>query len=242
MKLQLCGGSKQPWISLDVASTARPGCGLAASGALAWGSTDEHPPRPSLRRGQQAQRAQHRTQQGLGTYEAAHRKPPNSTMATSMCHRVLLGCLCLVRSIDALCDGGCCAPEWHTAYTLVPEDGCPGEWMPLTVPGLGNEAGLNVTICGRGKRPTLAQASAVLGEGWTYTHVRGSLTSFAMGSPDALRAEAWRGESTIDDAYMDGVGFARFTSQGREHVASYTAGLAFNARGYSFCAQHRRSL
>ena len=174
--------------------------------------------------------------------QGAHRKPPNSTMATSMCHRVLLGCLCLVRSIDALCDGGCCAPEWHTAYTLVPEDGCPGEWMPLTVPGLGNEAGLNVTICGRGKRPTLAQASAVLGEGWTYTHVRGSLTSFAMGSPDALRAEAWRGESTIDDAYMDGVGFARFTSQGREHVASYTAGLAFNARGYSFCAQHRRSL
>ena len=47
----------QPWISLDVASTARQGCGLAASGALAWGSTDEHPPRLSLLRGEQAQRS-----------------------------------------------------------------------------------------------------------------------------------------------------------------------------------------
>jgi hypothetical protein len=33
---------------------------------------------------------------------------------------------------------------------------------------------------------------------------------------------------------MDGVGFARFTSQGRVHVASYAVGLAYDKRGYGF--------
>ena len=53
----------------------------------------------------------------------------------------------------------CSDPSWHTVYTLAPEDGCPGEWLPSLVPGLGAEAGLNVTVCGR--RVALGEQSDV---------------------------------------------------------------------------------
>ena len=71
-----------------------------------------------------------------------------------------------------------------------------------------------------------------------------SQTGYTMGSPDSFRPEPMREattEPTIDAAYMDGVGLARFTSNGRVHVASYAAGLSFNARDFSYCACFHRA-
>ena len=57
-----------------------------------------------------------------------------------------------------------------------------------------------------------------------------------MGSPDSFRSEPLRAAQTIDDAYMymDGVAMARWTPDGRVHVASYVAGLSYSARLFSF--------
>ena len=83
-------------------------------------------------------------------------------------------------------------------------------------------------------RTSYAQVSAIVAEGWTYSQIRGTLKSYVMGSPDAMRNEPWRGSRTIDDAFMDGVTIARWTPTGRRHVASYTAGTSYTARHFSF--------
>ena len=125
----------------------------------------------------------------------------------------------------------CASPQWHTVYVLQPNRGCPGDWQQVTFEG--GSAG-ELTVCGRGRRAAIAQSSAILAQGWLYSKVRGQLTARMMGSPDAFRPESWRGLSTIDDAYMDGVAFARWGSGGRTHVASYAAGTSYSARAYSF--------
>ena len=127
----------------------------------------------------------------------------------------------------------CVSPQWFTAYELQPAVGCPGDWQQVTFDG-GLAGGGALSVCARGRRAALAQASAILVQGWVYSKVRGSLTGHMMGSPDAFRPEAWRGLSTIDDAYMDGIAFARWGSSGRTHVASYAAGTSFSARAFSY--------
>ena len=136
----------------------------------------------------------------------------------------------------------CAAAEWHTVFTLDPEVGCPGEWLQaLPEAGLG-DATPPEAVCSRGASG-MAQVSAIVADGWTYSQIRGTVKSYVMGSPDGMREEPWRGPWTIDDAYLDGVALSRWTTGGRVHVASYAAGVSYTARHFSFyetanCACH----
>ena len=128
---------------------------------------------------------------------------------------------------------GCAAPSWHTAVVLDPAAGCPGAWEQA-LPREGDlEGAPPEAVCSRGTSG-LAQVSAIVAEGWTYSQVRGTLKSYVMGSPDALRPEPWRGSRSINDAFMDGVTIARWTPTGRVHVAAYAAGSSYTARHFSF--------
>jgi len=130
----------------------------------------------------------------------------------------------------------CAAPRWHTVFELNPSVGCPGDWVQVLPRAAGGgSAAPAEAVCSRGFSG-LAQVSAMVAEGWTYNQLRGSVSSFVMGSPDALRLEPWRGEQGIDDAYLDGISLTRWTSRGREHVASYIAGLSYSARHFSYYA------
>eukprot|EP00966_Prymnesium_polylepis_P029547 686551-Prymnesium_polylepis.1 len=128
----------------------------------------------------------------------------------------------------------CAAPSWHTVFVLDPSSGCPGEWEQKVALD-GPRAPVPEMVCSRGLSGK-AQVSAVVAEGWVYSQVRGTLTSYVMGSPDALRFEPLRGENSIDDAYLDGVALARWTASGRIHVASYAAGTSYSARHFSYYA------
>ena len=143
----------------------------------------------------------------------------------------------LVAFGNALDEAICPTPRWHTVYSLdTSTDACPGTLQPSVVPSL-EQPGTFVRVCGRGERTDVAQAGAVIAQGYTYSQIRGSVTAYAMGSPDSFRPESWREalvEPTIDDPYMDGVGFARLTSNGRVHVATYVAGLSYTSRSFSY--------
>ena len=123
----------------------------------------------------------------------------------------------------------CDNPQWVTAFQLAPAAGCPGNWLPTSIPG-GAPGGANMTVCGRGKVLDTMQSSAILLEGWLYSKVRGTLTARMMGSPDSFRPESGRGPTTIDDAYVDGVSFTRWSRSNRVHMATYAVGLSYSAR------------
>ena len=127
----------------------------------------------------------------------------------------------------------CSNPQWIKAFVLDPAAGCPGAWNQISAHS--HVVGApDVTACSRGRVWETYQSSAVLVEGYTYSKVRGWISGYAMGSPDSFRPEGKRGEMNIDDPYMDGVSIAMWTPQGREHVASYVAGLSYNARDFSY--------
>ena len=147
--------------------------------------------------------------------------------------------LCLWCVARAAAQLSCAAPAWHTVYDLDPSSGCPGEWQQYVVPSQERDVAGDVPVCGRG--PDVFQASAILAEGWTYTKIRGAVLGYARGSPDSFRTEPARYESGIDDAYTDGVSFARWTTDldlatgsQRRHVATYANGLSYAARGFGY--------
>ena len=130
---------------------------------------------------------------------------------------------------------GCVSPAWHSVFQLDPSAGCPGDWVQiLPQPGAVDATTPPVPVCSRGYVRDVSQASAILAQGWVYNAVRGQVSAQAMGSPDSMRSEPLRGQSTIDDAYLDGVSLTRWTPHGREHIASYAAGLSYTARHFSY--------
>jgi hypothetical protein len=145
---------------------------------------------------------------------------------------LLLYCVVQLPSLDAT--GPRCAvgedPRWHTAFVLDAASGCPGAWRLL----FPNQTGLDRNICSRGFSNSLSQVSAIVLEGWSYSEVRGKVESYGMGGSDAFRTETWRGANTIDDAYVDGVSFTRWTAQGRLHMATYGFGLSYAMRGFGY--------
>ena len=79
--------------------------------------------------------------------------------------------------------------------------------------------------------------------GWDkISHEVVSSPEFSRPSPIAsFRTESARYESGIDDAYTDGVSFARWTTDldlatgsQRRHVATYANGLSYAARGFGY--------
>ena len=152
--------------------------------------------------------------------------------------------LCLWCVARAAAQLSCAAPAWHTVYDLDPSSGCPDEWQQYVVPSQERDVAGDVPVCGRG--PGVFQASAVLAEGWTYTKIRGAVLGYARGSPDSFRTEPARYESGIDDAYTDGVAFARWTTDldlatgsQRRHVATYANGLSYSARDFGYANRRR---
>ena len=144
-------------------------------------------------------------------------------------HFEMFALLALVAAQQPSCE----SPSWHTVFDLDPSVECPGDWVQtLPSPGVLHEP--PVPVCSRGKSATLAQVSAILAEGWTYSEIRGELVGHVMGGIDAFRYESWRGENTIDDAYVDGIAIARWGARERIHVATYGVGLSYPARGYSY--------
>ena len=140
-----------------------------------------------------------------------------------------------VASTTQVTGEGCASPAWHSVLELDPAAGCPGDWVQiLPQPGAADDATPPVAVCSRGYVRDVSQASAILAQGWIYSAIRGQVSAQVMGSPDAMRAEPFRGEASIDDAYLDGISLARWTPRGRVHMASYAAGLSYTARHFSY--------
>lgn len=68
----------------------------------------------------------------------------------------------------------------------------------------------------------------------TYSRARGRVGAYMRGSPDGMRPEPGRGAATIDDPYTDGVSITAWTPEGRKHLATYTVGLSYSNRDFSY--------
>ena len=152
----------------------------------------------------------------------------------------------LMTTMAAAQEPSCAAPAWHTVFDLDPAVGCPGDWVQ-TLPSNSSSSEPPVPVWSRGKTTSLAQVSAILFEGWSYSEIRGELVGHEMGTPDAFfRTENWRGERTLDDAYVDGVSIARWGSHNRVHVATYATGLSYVpsqiSRGYKVNSRGGRAV
>jgi hypothetical protein len=146
-------------------------------------------------------------------------------------------------ALQTTCPSGGTA-QWIHAYSLdgakIAANGCPGDMrvMDATSHIVGQP---NVKVCGRGNHSADAdiyQKGAFIAKGYEYNAIRGNVGGYVMGSPDSFRVEGPRNVYGINDAFVDGVVFSRWDTsgqgKGREHVATYGAGLSYNVRSFSY--------